>query len=249
MRIAVAGGTGVVGRCVVEEAAAAGDDVVVLARSVGIDTASGEGLAAALRGVDAVVDVTNAGTTEPQPATEFFVESTANLQRLGAAAGVAHLVTLSIVGIDRAPTGYYAAKLAHEAAARSGGLPATVVRATQFHEFPAQMIRRHRRGARAAVPDLVVQTVAARAVARVLLDVAGAPPAPRTLDVAGPVRADLVALARRFATYVGAGVEIVPAPTTVPAGALLAGEGARIVGPTFDEWLAGEDAALLARLR
>lgn len=249
MRIAVAGGTGVVGRYVVEGAKAAGHDVVVLARSVGVDTRSGEGLAAALAGVQVIVDATNPGTPEEGPATEFFVESTANLQRVGEDAGVGHLVVLSIVGIVPQLPGYYGAKLAHERAALSGPVPATIVRATQFHEFPAQIILRNRQGAVAKLPNLQVQTVAARAVGQVLVEVAEEPRAGSVPDVAGPQVADLVTLARRFAACFDLGVDVEPAEPALPPGTLLPGEGARIVGPTFDEWLVSGDAAKLGRGR
>lgn len=243
MRIAVAGGTGTVGRYVVDIAAAVGHDVVVLARSAGVNTHTGEGLAAALVGVQAVIDTTNAHTSEEKPATDFFVESTANLQRHGAEGGVRHLVVLSIVGIDRAPAGYYAAKLAHEATALSGPVPATILRATQFHEFPAQMITRNRQGAVASLPNLRVQTVAARAVGQALLDVAEVPAVGRALDIAGPEQADLVTLAQRFVARFELGVNVVPVQPTLPDGALLPRRDARFVGPTFDQWLTSDDAA------
>jgi len=83
MRLAVAGGTGMVGRHVVEHARRAGHDVVVLSRSEGVDVRSGAGLADALRGVD----VTNAGTTERGAATGFFTEEADMLQRVGATQG------------------------------------------------------------------------------------------------------------------------------------------------------------------
>jgi hypothetical protein len=62
MRVAVAGGTGLVGRYVVEELAAAGLEPVVLARSRGVDLVTGAGLEAAMAGVEAVVDVSNVTT-------------------------------------------------------------------------------------------------------------------------------------------------------------------------------------------
>ena len=134
MRIAVAGGTGVVGKFVVQAAAAAGHDVVSLSRRTGVDVRRGDGLPDALRGVEVIVDTTNAGTTNRDKATAFFTEVTRNLQTAGAGEGVGLLVVLSIVGLERVPGyGYYEAKLAHEKAALAGPLPTTIVRATQFH--------------------------------------------------------------------------------------------------------------------
>ena len=248
MRIAVAGATGLVGRHVVEHAERAGHDAVALSRSSGVDVRRGEGLADALAGVDVVVDVTNAGTTEQEPATAFFTEAATTLQRVGAERGVGHIVTLSIVGIDRAPVGYYAAKLAHERAATTGPVTATILRATQFHEFPAQLIGWTRNGAEASVFDLRVQTVAARTVAGVLVELAEGAPLGRAPDLAGPREADLVALARAFVERRGEPITVhadAESVAGIPPRALLPDDGARIEGPTFEEWLAGEDAAAL----
>src|SRR5262245_22524966 len=111
MRIAVAGGTGTVGRHVVARAREAGHEVVVLSRSLGVDVARGTGLDEALTGVGAVIDVANPDTIERDRAARFFTDVAGALQRAGARAGVRHIVTLSIVGIEETSFGYYRAKL------------------------------------------------------------------------------------------------------------------------------------------
>lgn len=246
MRIAVAGGTGLIGRHVAEHAERRGHDVVVLSRSRGVDVQTGDGLADALRGVEAVIDVTNAGTTEQGPATAFFTEVARSLLKIGAEQGVRHVVTLSIVGIDRVPVGYFAAKLAHEQAAASGSVGSTILRATQFHEFPGQLIA-FRDGSHARVPDLRVQSVAARTVAEALVELSEQAPSGRARDLAGPEQAELVTLARRLVEYRGEhiDVQVDPDNAAVPPHALLPDGDARIEGPTFEEWLEGPDAAAL----
>lgn len=246
MRIAVAGGTGVVGRHAVRAGRAAGHHVVVLARATGVDASSGDGLSDALLGVDVVVDAMNSGTTDEAAAKEFFVRATGNLVRCGAEAGVRHLAVLSIAGIDRAPTGYYAAKLAHERAALAGPVPATILRATQFHEFPAQMITRNRTGSVVRLPDLRVRTVAARTVGRLLVEAAAAVPKGRERDVGGPNEAGLVDLARRFVERFRLGLEVVPVAPVVSRDALLPDRDPRFEGPTFDAWLETADARDMA---
>ena len=162
MRIAVAGGTGMVGKYVVEAITGAGHDAVVLSRSRGVDLRTDSGLAHALDGVEVIVDAANPDSISGAKATAFFTDVTARLQSVGFAHGVARLVTLSIVGIDRVPDyGYYRAKLAQEAVATAGPVPVTIVRATQFHEFPAQILGRARFGPLAAMPVMRVQPVAA----------------------------------------------------------------------------------------
>lgn len=247
MRIAVAGGTGLVGTFTVEAAREAGHEVVVMSRSTGVDTRTGAGLAAALAGVEVVIDTTNPGTTDEAEATGFFTESTKNLQREGAAQGVRRLIVLSIVGIDDAPSGYYAAKVAQEKAALAGPVPATILRATQFHEFAAQMIAWNRDGGVARIPNLHVQPVAARAVGRVLAGlVAEASLGSRVPDLAGPEQADLAALAGRVAERFDLGVTVEAAPAGMPSDALVPHGEAHIEGPTFEEWLSGADAAAIA---
>ncbi|MDX3428301.1 MULTISPECIES: SDR family oxidoreductase [unclassified Streptomyces] len=121
MRVAVAGGTGVVGRLVVGELAAAGHEPVVLARSHGVDLLTGEGLDAALDGVEAVIDVSNRKAVSRGRAVAFFGSVSRNLLDAGARAGVHHHVALSIVGIDRVGHGYYQASSARRRSSGAGG--------------------------------------------------------------------------------------------------------------------------------
>jgi uncharacterized protein YbjT (DUF2867 family) len=244
MKLAIAGGTGLVGRHVVASARGQGHEVVVLSRSVGVDVVSGSGLGDALTGVQTIVDVTNSPSQDEQLATDFFVAAAGSLQHAGAASGVEHIVTLSIVGIDEIPFGYYAAKLAHERAAGAGPVPATILRATQFHEFPAQMIGWTAEDGVARLPDL---TVAARTVAEVLVELAAARPTGRAADLAGPDQRRLVELARTFVERRGSRIDVEPddRPGSPPR-ALLPGAGARIEPPSFDAWLDTDDAAALA---
>ena len=88
MRIAVAGGTGAVGKYVVEAARQAGHEVVSISRRSGVDVRTGAGLFEALQGVEVIIDTTNAGTTKRAEATAFFTEVAGQLQATGAAQGV-----------------------------------------------------------------------------------------------------------------------------------------------------------------
>ena len=251
MRIAVAGGTGVVGSYVVEAARDGGHHVVVLSRGMGVDVRTGDGLEAALEGIDVVVDTLNAVSIRPSVATEFFTTTSRALAEVGSRQGVQHLVSLSIVGIDRVPEyGYYRAKLAQEAVVEQGPLPATILRATQFHEFPAQMLRALRAGPVALVPRMRSQPVAARTVGEHLARLVAEPPGGR-LELAGPQVHDIADLARRFVAAHRLSVRVVTASAPGRAGrkmrgdALLATDQTTIDGPTFDEWLSSDDARRL----
>jgi uncharacterized protein YbjT (DUF2867 family) len=236
MKIAVAGGTGVVGRHVVDVARERGHDVVVLARAEGVDLTTGAGLAEKLAGAGAVVDVTSVRTQKREAAEAFFGGVTRQLQ----AAAPPHVVALSIVGIDDVDTGYYAGKRLQEKVLAEGEVPWSVLRATQFHEFAEQVLHFVEVGPFSLVPRMLSQPVAAREVGEALVDLAEAGPSGKVADLAGPERHDMVDLARRVA----AGRRVVPvrvpgaAGKAMRSGALCpAGDGPR-GRITFDEWLA-----------
>ena len=107
MRVAVGGGTGLVGRYVVSTLADSGHQPVVLARSRGLDLTTGTGLDVALLGVAAVIDVSNLTSSKRRESVAFFAAGTEHLLAAGDRAGVRRHVALSIVGIDRVDFGYY----------------------------------------------------------------------------------------------------------------------------------------------
>ena len=195
--MAVAGGTGVVGRKVVGALREQGVEVRVLSRATGVDLVTGVGLDRALDGVTAVVDVANTSTTNARRSLAFFEATTTNLLRAARRAGVDHHLALSIVGIDRVDLGYYAGKRRQEQLVRAGEVPWTILRATQFHEFPAQVLSVTRKGPVAVVPRMRSQPVAARTVGTHLVDLAESRPG-GTVELAGPDVHELPALARRW---------------------------------------------------
>lgn len=248
MRIAVAGGTGVVGTHVVAALAAAGHEPVVLARSCGVDVTTGRGLGEALVGAEAVIDVSNVVTMGGRRSVAFFTAATEHLLAAGRAAGVSHHVVLSIVGIDRVGFGYYEGKRRQEELVLSGPLPASVLRATQFHEFAGQVLERSP-GPVALVPRMRTQPVAATEVAAALVALAAGPAVGRAPELAGPGTHDLVDLARRFAEATDQRRPVVPLRLPGATGRALAGGALLPTGPgprgeqTFAQWL---DAAASA---
>lgn len=242
MKVAVAGGTGAVGSHVVRLLQSAGEDAVVLARSRGVDLTTGVGLAEALAGVEGVIDVSSVATLRRSTAVDFFTAVSRNLLAAGQDAGVRHHVTLSIVGIDRVDFGYYVGKRHQEALVLGGPVPATVLRATQFHEFAEQTLSRSR-GPVALVPRMRIAPVAAREVAAALVRLVGEPPVGRVPDLAGPREEQLVDMVRALACRrrrPGAVVAVrVPggAARAMATGALLPGAPGPRGEQTFGEWL------------
>ncbi|MCM4082802.1 SDR family oxidoreductase [Paractinoplanes hotanensis] len=198
MRMAVAGGTGWVGKLLVEKARAAGHEVVVMSRSTGVDLTTGAGLDEALRGVDVVIDVVNIETLSRKAAIAFFESTTRHLLAAEEKAGVKHHVALSIVGVDRVDSGYYAGKRRQEELVLAGPIPATVLRATQFHEFAAQVLARVPGPVKVA-PVMVTRPVAAADVAAELVRLAEGPAQGLGAEIAGPEVLRLADMMRRVA--------------------------------------------------
>jgi uncharacterized protein YbjT (DUF2867 family) len=245
-RIAVAGATGRVGRHVVDVLTEGGHDVVAISRSNGVDVITGEGLGAALEGVEVIIDTSTGPSAEQGPATEFFTTATRNLQDAGVKAGVRKLVVVSIIGTDRSTGGYGAAKVAHERAALAGPVPARILRAAQFHEFVEVLMAWGRQGDVIYLPRMRTQIVAARTVAEALVSIALSqePEGDRPAEIAGPREEYLPDLARLVAAKRGENVKIEAADNPADPddalnsnGGLLPGPHATLAGPTFAEWL------------
>jgi uncharacterized protein YbjT (DUF2867 family) len=245
-RIAVAGATGRVGSHVVDVLEEAGHEVVPISRAHGVDVLTGDGLAEALAGSECVVDAATSPSADEEEAARFFTTATRNLHEIGQAAGVQRIVVVSIIATERFKSGYGAAKIVHERAALDGPLPATILRAAQFHEFVEQLIDWGRDGDVSYVPRMRTQLVAARTVAEALVELALDPMAADSLipEIAGPREESLVEAASLLAATRAdpARVEPVSFPDAATAGlyesgALLPGPRARRAGPTFEAWL------------
>ncbi|GAA5088750.1 NAD(P)H-binding protein [Microbacterium yannicii] len=243
MRIAVAGGTGVVGSRTVEALRAEGHDAVALSRRTGVDLTTGAGLDAALDGVDAVVDTANISTLSAGAAIGFFETATGNLVAAAARAGVRHVLLLSIVGIDRMPYDYYAGKLAQERVVETAAVPWTILRATQFHEFAGQLFDRAKLGPLHVAPRARVQPVAARDVGRHLATLAAGAPQGRVPDLAGPREEAMDEMVKAFARHTGhrGWIPSVSLPgaqmKAMRAGLALPAPGAVLATQTFSDWL------------
>ena len=246
MRIAVAGGTGVVGRHTVAALETAGHETVILSRSHGVDLAGGApaDIARALAGCAAVIDVTSVEALGAKASERFFGTVTRALLDAERTAGVPHHVALSIVGAAEAPAAYYAGKALQERLVREARTGWSILRATQFHEFAAQLAARGKPGRLRVVPAMTSQPIAAAEVGAALAAIAAGAPRGVDRDLAGPRVEDMPTLVRR---YLGARgdtgrVLTVPLPgrwgKALRDGTLLAGPDARLGTQTFDEWLA-----------
>jgi hypothetical protein len=126
----------------------------------------------------------------------------------------------------------------------SGTVPWTILRATQFFEFPEMIIRWTTPHGAATIPPLLMQPIASTDVARALIDVALTVPAGRILEAAGPNTEDLVDMARRaLDAKDDTTTRLIPSWNDGPFGlemagdALLPGTHVRIAPTTFTDWL------------
>ncbi|MGW3247596.1 SDR family oxidoreductase [Streptomyces sp. NPDC001070] len=244
MRIAVTGATGNIGTRTASFLERAGHEVISISRSLGVDLITGQGLDAALKGVDAVVDAMSSPPISPDETLTYFGTATRNLLVSEERAGVRHHVLLSIVGIHRirGGTAHYSGKREQERLIEESRVPWTIVPATQFHDFGALAASWTERDGVATIAPLLVQPIAPDDIAQVLAEVAAGDPQGRYVDVAGPEPQDLVDMARRTNDVLGRKVKLVPTwsgplDVSMAGNVLLPGENARIAPTTFDQWL------------
>jgi uncharacterized protein YbjT (DUF2867 family) len=243
MKIAVMGGTGLIGSQVVKILNASGHEAVPHSRSTGVDLLSGRGLAGALKGADVVVDVTNSPTFD-DASLAFFRTTTDNLAAAAAKAGVGHALLLSIVGADLVPgLVYYRGKVVQEDVLKSGSSPYSIVRATQFFEFIEPALSFSADEGTVRLSATLLQPIASADVAQVVAEVSAGTPLQGTRNVAGPEvfgfdelgRITLAARDDHRAVITDDSAGIFAAAS---GDALIAKDGAVIAETAYREWLA-----------
>jgi uncharacterized protein YbjT (DUF2867 family) len=223
MDVLVTGGTGRLGSRLVAPLQAAGHTVKLMSRrgtgpgGVRGDLASGRDLPQALAGADIVIHAASDPRGNPW---EVDVAGTRRLTQAVNRERLRHLVYISIVGVDRIPFGYYRAKFSAEQVLLASGLPVTLLRVTQFHEFVDFLLETARRGPVLPVPmGWRVQPVDVGEVARHVVDVVGRPPAGGVLEFGGPEELSAADLARAWAAARAPGAHVVATPVPGKLGA------------------------------
>jgi uncharacterized protein YbjT (DUF2867 family) len=196
--ILVTGGTGTLGRLLVRRLRDAGCNVRVLSRRshdsgdgiefVTGDLATGEGIEAAVDGIETIVHCAGSAKGDEDKAR--------NLVGAASRAGAAHLVYISVVGADRIPIdsrvdramfGYFESKRAAERVVADSGLPWTTLRATQFHDGMLTVAQQMAK--LPVVPVLAgfrFQPIVADEVAARLVELTLGEPAGLVPDIGGP---------------------------------------------------------------
>jgi len=199
MKIVVIGGSGLIGSRLVAKLREQGHEAVAASPKSGVNSITGEGLAEALKGASAVVDVTNSPSWEDAAVLEFFETSTRNQLAYEAAAAVGHHVALSVVGTERMlGSGFFRAKMAQENLIKSSSIPYTIIRATQFFEFVKGITDFSTEGNKVRLPSALIQPMAADDVASLVGRIATGSPVNGTVEIGGPEKFHLDELARQF---------------------------------------------------
>lgn len=246
MKALVTGGTGVLGRAVVQRLNGRAD-VRVLSRKpadrpgfVQGDLSTGDGLGEALDGVGVVAHLASAADYR-RPGRD--VEQTRRLLE-AAAPTRPHIVYISIVGVDKIPFGYYRAKLECEQLIEQFGLPWTTLRTTQFHDLALFFLLMATKSPVVVLPrGLRGQPVDTGEVADRLVELVLAEPAGRVPDLGGPEVLDAKPMVRRYLELTNRRRPViqVPVPGRVIAGFraghhLVSGDGVRATR-TFEAYV------------
>lgn len=192
----VTGGTGGLGSELVPRLKAAGYTVRIASRkprpastpadiewaTMSLDT--GEGVDAAISGVDVIAHCASSPFRDTK---KVDVLGTRTLVERARAAATPHFFYISIVGIDKVPTGYYKAKLAAEKVILEVGVAYSILRATQFHTLIDGFLKTMVRGPIALAPtDFKFQTIDTGEVADRMVSYIQAGPAGMLPDLGGP---------------------------------------------------------------
>ena len=244
MKIVVIGGSGLIGTKLVKKLRERGDEALPASPSSGVNTITGEGLAAALAGAQVVVDVSNSPSWEDKAVLEFFETSTRNVLAAEAAAGVGHHIALSVVGTERLlQSGFFRAKMAQEQLIQASKIPYTIVRSTQFFEFVDGIAQSATDGQTVRLSPAHIQPIVSDDVAAALAEVTLEAPVNGMIEIAGPERLGLDELVRRFlrakqdARQVVTDVDAQYFGIDLNDQSLTPGDNPRI-GPTrFEDWL------------
>lgn len=187
MKLVIIGGTGLIGSKLIAKLREHGHEAVPASPDTGVNTLTGQGLADILQGASVVVDVSNSPSFEEKAVMDFFTTAAQNILKYAAAADVRHYVALSVVGTERIPDSpYLRAKNAQESLIKGGGIPYSIVHATQFFEFVKRIADDATVGMTVRVPPVLFQPMAAEDVAKAVARVAVGGPVNGIVEVAGP---------------------------------------------------------------
>lgn len=199
MKVLIAGGRGRVGSKVAVLLEAHGVDVVSGGLADGVDYIEGTRVAEILEGVDTIINVLNTNRFDEEGAVSFFGGTTRALTAAAEKAGVKHHILLSIVGVgdeDGSDIGYYLGKVAQERTLKSGSIPCTIVRSTQFQSYIPVLADQHTVDGKVLASRDLIQPVELDELVALLAEVTLGGQPLGEVEIAGPERFHLDDLLR-----------------------------------------------------
>ncbi len=245
MKIVVIGGTGLIGRQVIEKLNAHGHDATSASPESGVNTVTNQGVDEAVTGAEVLIDVSNSPSFADNDVMNFFVTSTNNLVAAAKAAGVAHYVALSVVGADQLPdSGYLRAKAAQEKLIGESGIPHCIVRATQFFEFLPAIAAAATVDGKVHMPPVGFQPMASADVAVAVGRQAVGSPVDGIVETGGPEKVRMDEFFAAGLKRIGDLREVVSDPhatyfgTELADDSLVPGPDASLGTTTYADWVA-----------
>ncbi|ANE50802.1 SDR family oxidoreductase [Flavisolibacter tropicus] len=243
MKIVVIGGTGLIGSKLVNKLRQLDHTVIAASPQSGVNTITGEGLNEVLKEAVVVVDVSNSPSFEDKAVLDFFQQSTTNLLKAEANAGVKHHVALSVVGAERLPgSGYLRAKVAQENLIKEAGIPYSILRSTQFFEFAGRIAQEGVVGNEVRISTGAIQPIASDETVAALADIVINAPVNAIVEVGGPERMPMSEFIRYYLTATEDSHQLIPDAHALYFGvelddaALITGENARLGKIKYEDW-------------
>lgn len=244
MKIAVIGGTGLIGKDVCSQLASSVHEVIAASPSKGVDVLTGKGLDEALAGAQIVIDLSNSPSPDGPTALQFFQTAGENLIAAEKRAGIQHHLVLSIVGTPLGQhIGYLQAKKIQEDIVVNSAIPYTIIRSTQFYEHTPTIVAVQGNGEAVQVSTLEYQPIAAGDVVNYVIKLALEEPKDAVVEIAGPDRGAMNEFVKKYVEQRGEDIAvipdednkymsfIIPKSLLVPAGDFYPGE------IRFDDWI------------
>jgi uncharacterized protein YbjT (DUF2867 family) len=183
-KVLVTGGTGNLGKWIIEYLLQHNFNVAILSSQTNIslkndieilkgDLANNTGLTQSTADADIIIHC----ASNPRNFEKTDIEGTRNLLSSINRKRIQHFIYISIVGVDKSDYTYYQAKYAAEQMIAGSGIPFTILRTTQFHSFILSMVQSFVNDQSSGIVKIPMrmkfQSVDIREVAKQLVDCLG----------------------------------------------------------------------------
>ncbi|MEM1122889.1 MAG: ankyrin repeat domain-containing protein [Bacteroidota bacterium] len=138
--------------------------------------------------------------TNTDPKADSDIRGCKQLLSVARKENIQKIIYISIVGVDQVPLKYFKNKQRVEQLIQSSGIPYSILRATQFHAFFEQEVKKHLHKSFIIIPDLLYQPIATKVVAQKLIDLCQQPPINDITEIGGPTTISYRAAIQHYLT-------------------------------------------------